>query len=51
MRKQYQGKKINRDEIIIGLLSKVDGKTYIFPKDGFDSYDNYEVDPKTVKPI
>ena len=51
MRKQYQGKKINSDSILIGWKTKVDGKTYIFPKDGLDSYDNYEVEPKTVKAL
>lgn len=46
----FKAKRINNGEWVEGDLSYHvhDGDVYVFPKDKYDSLDNYEVDPETV---
>lgn len=46
----FRGKRLDNGEWVEGDLSYHvhDGEVYIFPKNGYDSPDCYEVDPKTV---
>ena len=46
----FRGKRLNGDGWVYGDLSYHvhDGEVYVFPGDGYDSPDRYEVDPATV---
>lgn len=46
----FRGKSLLTGKWVVGDLSNVvhDGPVYVFPKDGYDSPDFYEVDPATV---
>lgn len=46
----FRGKHIHTGEWIFGpsILFFPDGEVYIYPEDGLDSPDSYQVDPKTV---
>jgi uncharacterized phage protein (TIGR01671 family) len=46
----FRGLRVNGQGWIYGDLNHIDGKTYIFTRDGLhlDSTDSYEVSPKTV---
>ena len=46
-RYKFRGRKKNSGDWFVGDLCQRGG-IYIFPPDGLDSYDNYEVDPATV---
>lgn len=44
----FRGKRIYDGEWVEGDLVHRDGKQYVFPQDGLDSADCYEVTPETV---
>lgn len=46
----FRGKRLNGDGWVYGDLSyhAHDGEVYVFPGDGYDSPDCYEVDPATI---
>ena len=46
----FRGLRVNGQGWIYGDLNHIDGKTYIFTRDGLhlDSTDSYEVNPETV---
>lgn len=46
----FRGKRLNGDGWVYGDLSYHvhDGEVYVFPEDGYDSPDCYEVDPSTI---
>ncbi len=47
----FRGRTLIETKWVVGDLSRVvhdDGRCYVFPADGYDSPDFYEVDPETV---
>ncbi len=49
MRKiEFRGRRANENKWLYGDLVHRGGKTYIFPPDGLNSAEYYEVDPNTV---
>ena len=44
----FRGKRIDNGEWVEGDLVHRNGKIYVFPQDGLDSADRYEVIPETV---
>ena len=45
------GKLMDNGETVTGFYYERDNRIYIFPQNGYDSYDRYEIDPSTVERV